>query len=574
MSATEPMASEITVQETLALLDDRFNSFASGVAEDRYAFWLGSGISFGRVDGLRELISKVIEFLRSQVDFSDPGCPFGRALQEVMELAPVSADERAATDLTAPFEGWPYKNEIVSRLSNNYARLLDTNIDGESDDYLLWNGIDIIGTFADPAKEPDVEHLCMAILVLEGVASEITTANWDGLIEKAAYTMANGNPAVVVCVLPGELRQAKLMARLAKFHGCAVCAANNESGYRPYLVGRHSQISGWVEKVENRAMVTHLVSVAIQKPTLMIGLSAQDANIQQVFARAEATMPWPWPGDCPSIVFANNAIGNDQNSLLKNVYRDEFSPEQRDEIRTESLIRAYGKPLLVALVISVLTRKFLKLIDLASSSLTVADKERLANGIIVVRNAAVIGIDANLIGFISAVVSNNDRAFRIFREGIAPSSPGVQYQPITTFALQHFAGDTSLPATGLCEAAVGAGLLGIGVEHGYWTMGQADATIETSGTAKISAGTGEVRVFLTSNSHTALRLEQAGCYDNEENVIVIQSLEIVPKSHRSPRRAPGRTGIVERRKVSIRELLNEVTCVDDLVQRFREEVAL
>ena len=27
----------------------------------------------------------------------------------------------------------------------------------------------------------------------------------------------------------------------------------------------------------------------------MIGLSAQDTNIQHIFAQAQATMEWPWP---------------------------------------------------------------------------------------------------------------------------------------------------------------------------------------------------------------------------------------------------------------------------------------
>jgi len=60
-----PNAATITVPETLALLDGQFSSVARGVAEDRYVLWLGSGISFGRVDGLRQVIARVLEFLPS-----------------------------------------------------------------------------------------------------------------------------------------------------------------------------------------------------------------------------------------------------------------------------------------------------------------------------------------------------------------------------------------------------------------------------------------------------------------------------------------------------------------------------
>lgn len=65
--ALAPSAATISVCETLELLDGPFLAFAEGVAEDRYALWLGSGISFGRVDGLKKVVPRVIEFLRAQV---------------------------------------------------------------------------------------------------------------------------------------------------------------------------------------------------------------------------------------------------------------------------------------------------------------------------------------------------------------------------------------------------------------------------------------------------------------------------------------------------------------------------
>ena len=67
-----PNAATITVPETLALLDGTFASVARGVAEDRYVLWLGSGISFGRVAGLRQVIARVLEFLRARTIPGDP----------------------------------------------------------------------------------------------------------------------------------------------------------------------------------------------------------------------------------------------------------------------------------------------------------------------------------------------------------------------------------------------------------------------------------------------------------------------------------------------------------------------
>jgi hypothetical protein len=63
-------------------------------------------------------------------------------------------------------------------------------------------------------------------------------------------------------------------------------------------------------------------SLATTQRTLMIGLSAQDTNIQDIFADAEATMQWPWPCTPPAHVFAEDAIGMNQRHRLRCVYRD------------------------------------------------------------------------------------------------------------------------------------------------------------------------------------------------------------------------------------------------------------
>lgn len=235
--ALAPTAATITVRDTLGLLDGSFLAFAKGVAEDRYAFWLGSGISFGRVDGLKKVVPRVVEYLRSRIVAADPGCRFKKALEQALELAQLSDEEKGRVNLARPFSEWPDANTIGNRLVDKYSRLLDIQVDGEPDDYVLWSGVDIVATFADPNIEPDVEHLCIGILILEGVSSDIASANWDGLVEKAVDVLTTGQPAVVVCVRPEDMREPGLRARLFKFHGCAVKASTDEAVFRPYLIG-------------------------------------------------------------------------------------------------------------------------------------------------------------------------------------------------------------------------------------------------------------------------------------------------------------------------------------------------
>ena len=358
----------------------------------------------------------------------------------------LSDEEQSRVDLTQRFEAWQDAKSITKRLTSKYAQLLDTPIDGEADDFLIWNAVDVVSTFADPAIEPDVEHICIAILILEGVASDIASANWDGLVEKAAKTLAGDQPTVVVCVRSLDLRQPELRARLYKFHGCAVKAGENEGEFRPYLVARQSQIYGWVTRRENTAMVDRLIDLIATKPTLMIGLSAQDANIQEIFAKAEQRMAWPWPGDRPSYVFSENTIGAHQQSLLRNVYRTAYTQETRQEIENGALFRTYAKPLLLSLVLHVLGSKLRKLIQLAPGNLGNADREALQLGVVVLRDQLAAAADGDGPVFARDLVDQSSRAMMMFRDGRAPIEPRP-YNPITSEPIQKMAANVNLPAS-------------------------------------------------------------------------------------------------------------------------------
>jgi len=304
---SRPSAANATVVDALTLLDGPFAPLAEGVSQDRYALWLGSGISLGRVGGLCKLIHRVLDFLQQRVAVGDANCPFRVALSAIFGIASLTAAERASIDVEKPIKEWPGLDAIIDRLTNHYARFLETAVDDEEDDYLLWEAVAVTQTYGDPAIEPDAEHLCVAILILEGLASDIPSANWDGLIEKGGDQLAVGAPTLAVCVHPNDLREPDLQARLYKFHGCAVRARTNEARFRPLLVAQQSQINGWIARLENAPLVTRLIDIATSKPTLMVGLSAQDANIQAIFAKAEATMAWPWPSNPPAYAFGRPA---------------------------------------------------------------------------------------------------------------------------------------------------------------------------------------------------------------------------------------------------------------------------
>src|SRR3546814_5273658 len=80
--------------------------------------------------------------------------------------------------------------------------------------------------------------LCLAVLAIEGVASELPTANWDNLIERAVERLAGAQPVLRVVVAPNEIRWNRLRANLYKFHGCARAAQLNAARFRGLMVAR------------------------------------------------------------------------------------------------------------------------------------------------------------------------------------------------------------------------------------------------------------------------------------------------------------------------------------------------
>ncbi len=567
-----PTASTISIPETLGLLDGDFISLAHGISENRYSLWLGSGISFGRVDGLGQVVPRVIEHLRVRLTARDATCSFWTALQTALSLTAPSNDERSRFTYDEPFGSWADAESLTKRLINQYSRLLQIRVGSKPSDYLLWDAIDIPATFADPNIEPDVEHLCIALLVMEGLASDIASANWDGLIEKATSSLADNATTLIVCVRPEELQQQPGRGSLLKFHGCAVRATADQSRYRPYLTGRLSQINRWVE--DYPAMANRLITLISSKPTLMIGLSAQDSNIQGIFAKAESSIQWAWPGDRPSLVFSASDLGIDQSSLLENVYRDTYNGADHDAIDRSATFPAYGKPLLLGLVLHCLTAKLSAMIDFGSTAnFSQIEKAKLRAGLKAIRDKLGQEGDADRLAFVNSFVHHSGRLMGMFHAGQVPTLP-KRYIPITSSPVQAFAGDPLLETSGLPEAATAGGILGILLQEGKLALRSTDTTKFGSGAVEVESPLAPARMFFAANANAALRLWNNGLVTDRDDTILVHSLEVVPSQTRSPRSSPGRTGKSGIREVSIATLAAATTSSDELVLRFRQEVGI
>jgi hypothetical protein len=569
-------AFDISVRDTLKLLDGSFESFAAGVSNGLYAFWLGSGISFGRAPSLRILVGKVVEFVRSHIDHADPNCKFARTLQEIFNLASASAEERTRSKLDEPFANWPDQDAIAWRLVNNYSKLLGLTVDGEDMDYLLWNVIDVGATFADPAMTPDVEHLCLAALSLEGTTPEMLSANWDPLVERAMDALTDSNAALspTVVARPADLQLPRNKTRLIKFHGCAVKAQGDPVQYRQWLVASNDQVAAFCTQAKNQGLVTALTHIVGSKRTLMLGLSAQDANIQSIFNKAANELTWQLGDSPPSYVFSEQDLGMDQRSLLKNVYRDQITPANLTAVFEAARIQVYAKRLLTALLLDVWSRKLQALISLVPGLLLQAERQNLCSGIVSLRNHLADAAEPTL-EFIDALLDRFGRASKLLRDGQIEHS-NVRFEPITSDVVTALAGNPALGALGLREAAVALGLLGMGLSRGHWIV-EAESLDRDSGVLAVTgkgAAAARTKVYLTASASGAALLRSEGHLMEAGNPLLLQSQKLAVPMPRSPRGAAGRTGVSKAREVSISTLLQTYATADDLYEAFRQELAL
>jgi hypothetical protein len=470
---------------------------------------------------------------------------------------------------------WPPRAAVVQRLVNRYSQLLNIEVEGEPVDCLLWDGVDVPASYPADA-EPGCEHLCLAILCLEGLVPDAACANWDGLIESAIRELHGDSADVLkVVVLADDVRLPDRRTRLLKFHGCAVLAAQDEAKYRGALVGSEDQITHWSTDHEHQTMRDTLQALAVAKPTFVIGLSAQDHNIQLVFAAAEEQLPWTWPSDPPPpAVFAADELGEKHRALLKCIYRDSFAPHAAD-IKQGALIRAYAEQVLCALVLCSLTAKLEAYLACADTpGLNDAERADLAAGLHVLREVAGSGADGNRLDYIRALARREGHAMSLFRRGEEPGVPG-RYEPLGHEPVDRIGNDDAERTGGLPELAGALAVIGMEVaEHG-WLLSLAATTAGNDGALQIApAEQPKSAVYISANPRAAARLPRTGVTSATGDVVIIHCTGTADTPTRSPGGRYGRTGARVARNVDMAELLRTSRDIEELRSRFRQAAAL
>ncbi|CAD6010292.1 SIR2_2 domain-containing protein [Agreia sp. COWG] len=563
------------MKQTLALLRGEFPSFLAAINRGMYAFWLGSGISREKLDAVPVFVLTVLKHLQSRGDPSDLNDPCWDPFKEALALAALSKAEKEEIDFSRDIDLWSVRDAIISRVSSRYSDLLDIHIEGEPPDYLLWDVLKVPQSYGAGVADPDLEHYCLAVLMMEGVAPEIVTANWDGLIEMAVEELAPGNESVVsVYVRAADFRQPRGRSRLLKFHGCAVRAIRDPTEYRGLLVGRRTQITDWPHDPEHAAMRQEMTTLGTSHPTLMIGLSAQDSNIQDLFSAAKNVLDWNWPIDPSAFVFAEEELGTYQKNILRVGYGASFHGSETF-IAQASHVRAFAKPLLSALMIDTWSMKLEKLALLTRTGVDSSSASKVSAGIATLSSAAASSVDTNMVASTRRLISDIGRAIALTRSGTNPSVPG-SYMPIGAVPVHQMGDDPSLAESGFPEVAMALSIIGNNLAEGSMSLA---STYEAQNALRpvLTTESGGIssRVFFAANSRAAVELALNGFVDEgDPSAVVVHSVAPPHRVQRAPSSSLGRTGQRRARHIDMSELLLACSSYDELQQGFREEFAL
>ena len=563
-----------TTLEALTSFDNEFTEFAAAVARGEYVLWLGSGLSRSVVPDVKQMLRKILSFLQCRIDPENANCAFRRALLDIVNISGISVEARTALDVTKPVEQWVGANDLVDRLADKYSTVLDVSVEGEDEDYLLWEAVDVRTTYGDDRLKPDAEHLCLGILILEGVVPTAATANWDGLVEAALASLGGGSSVLRVIVGRWEFQLPEARCDLIKFHGCAVKAARDPDTYRSLLVARETQISQWTTRSENAVMRDRLVYLVATKPALVIGLSAQDANIHTILGQAEENLSRAWPASPPAVAFAVECLDYHQTLVLKLIYGGSYLAN-RAAIETSARLGVYAKPLLLGLVLFTLAEKLCVLLC-SLPGWSDADTGRMRQGVYAIRDTVGAASGSDFLEFTGRLGEAVSFVLSTFRSGSPSMSGSGGYEPLTAQPIHRAEDDPNVDTDALRLFAVAVSLLGRGLVDGVWDLAIGARDRIKEGVCTLSAtGAAASHVFVVQDADVLSKLVVAGAVDrNDPNILAIHAREIPRRQSRSPRVTYGRTGRTKAREVSIESLMALTRDADGLFSLFRREAAV
>ena len=386
--------------------------------------------------------------------------------------------------------------------------------------------------------------------------------------------IGHGTNPISVCVLSSDLQAAPNAPKLLKFHGCAVRARDDEATYRPRIVSRDAQFANWVNDERIKGLVQHLEVTIGERPTFMLGLSAQDFNIKHLFGAARTKLSWTWPGDRPSYVFSEDKLTSGQATILQIVYGEKFNGSARKEIKSKSLLRAFAKPLLLALVLYVLCAKLIRLAQLFFKSAEGSMSDWIGQGIVALRDSIARHDNGDRVAFAEGLIRHLTRFRRLASVGEAEVTSALTYEPLTTQSVSTIRANTELESNGIPETGVALAILGHGIAGGFWTIAESSVLDAHAPMAVVKSSHGESCLFFAATERAEQTFYAQGRLRKDDDAILIRAQPRYSRQQRSPSNRHRRTGKAGTREVSIPTLFQGSPAPQEVMARFRLEASL
>jgi hypothetical protein len=386
-----------------------------------------------------------------------------------------------------------------------------------------------------------------------------------------------------VIVKPDDFHLPKRRVEFVKFHGCAV-RARDDAEYRPLLIARMSQISVWATQQQHRPMRKRLESLYTERPTLMLGLSAQDANLHHVFGTAVEDLARPWsPTAAPAIVLGEESLLSHHAHVLEITYGADYD-ESATAISESAVLGSFGKVTLLALVLSSLTQKLTFLLEqVLQPAWPQGDVQHLAASLASLRDSAANRADPDESdGLTPSEISQFQREFltrlidvahmmlTTFRTGHIPSPGGCRYEPLSDRPVAQAIHNPDFPAKEFGWLGVALALVGRGHATGHLSVAPGDSKAPGDGALRLVTAHREAPVFFVKDAATLTELELDEAFeDGDGSAYVIVANEIPPTSTRSPRSRFGRDGKTRAGRFSVASSVVDTASADDLFEAFK-----
>lgn len=555
------------MREAWRLLRTNHPELIEDVADGKRFVWLGSGISRDQVPDLVELIARVVLFLRDRAASGETDAGSHKdALLEILDVHLPGERLRYEAD---PMSWEPENLEV---LRERYSPVLGIGVDGKPNDYLLIDGAGLPQLYGDPSLEPGPTHKMLAMLIFEGVLTNLASGNWDGLVEKALVDISATDSLLDVYVDVNDPRDARGHAEIAKFHGCAVLTLNDSVRYRDKIIATSAQISKLHGDEAYAHMRDRLRDLTTRMRSLVLGLSVQDSDLLTVFRAAASRSPWDWESAHPAYLFAEPSVLSSQRDVLEVAYGDDFGRE-RPSIVQRSALGAYAGPLMAALLIEVLASKLTAALW-RHQSLPVSLVPSLAQGIrrLVLRIVMAFGRDEeSLADFLLAGYSDFLRTY------LGPDTVGAaRYIPFARGTRTQLGNDFAVLAMGIDLLAVAVGIIGLGEKAGRWRVSLERE--ETGSRISVSRrrASARVTVIVVHGVKEAISAMTSDDWTSDRGEMVLLQMEV--GSVASARSPGGRIGrgrrMRTRRELAWGDLSDLVTDVEDLMDRFETGAGL